>query len=59
VEAAALTIRGLRRPAAVWRVVVFAEQARAAMVATRNHMEGRNIGLIAAGVFKTAVLWAD
>jgi hypothetical protein len=34
-----MTIRGLREPAAVLRVVVFAEEDRAAIVATRNHVE--------------------
>jgi hypothetical protein len=38
-----MTIRGLRAPATVLRVVVFAEQDRAAMVAMRNHV-GRSIG---------------
>jgi hypothetical protein len=39
VDAAAMTIRGLREPATVLRVVVFAEEDRAAIVATLNHVE--------------------
>jgi hypothetical protein len=39
VDAAGMIIHGLREPAAVLRVVVFAEEDRAAIVATLNHVE--------------------